>query len=275
MRHNVQRTVLRGWAFIRPLALAMVVSIATGAMACNANPAGPTDVEPPDRGGIEGLVPFNDQPWSGLTTAGWRYLLRTSARNANIVTDATAPASPPDVLRIVFTPGMPRDTEPGVHWVRLPATREVYTSWWLKLSANWTSSPAGAVKMTFLHASPDGRGQVYAALGESTAPHAMIVNTEWAPYGQRFWVPNVTSTPISYNRWYRFDWYVKWPSMPRADDGIMRWWVDRALNGNYGNVAFPADGTGFQQFEFAPTVQRPPSVEQYMYVDHTTIEIRR
>jgi len=56
-----------------------------------------------------------------------------------------------------------------------------------------------------------------------------------------------------------------------AGDGILRWWVDGVLNGAYCNVSFPANGTGFQQFEFAPTIQIPPRAEQYMYIDHTSI----
>jgi hypothetical protein len=229
-------------------------------------PTAMTPLEP-----ASGPARVTDQPWDSLTANGWNYLRRTSSKDADIVTDATAPSSPPHVLRITFTPGMSRDTEPGVHWTRLPEPREVHASWWVKLSANWTPSPAGAAKLTFLHTGPDGQGQVYTALGGASAPHSMVVNTEWAPYGQRFWEPNVTTSPIAYNRWYRVEWYVKWESVPRAGDGILRWWIDGVLNGDYRNVRFPDEGTGFQQFEFAPTVQKPPPADQYMYIDHTAI----
>jgi hypothetical protein len=204
----------------------------------------------------------------------WSYLRRTGSKDADIVVDPTAPLSPPHVLRIIFTPDMTRDTDPGVHWIGLPGPREVRASWWVKVSANWIASPAGAAKMTFLHAQPDGQGQVYTALAGSSAPHSVIVNTEWAPYTQRIWEPNVAKSPIGYGRWYRIDWYAKWESNPSAVDGILRWWVDGVLNGEYSDVRFPAGGDGFQQFEFAPTVQQPPPAEQHMYIDHTSIETR-
>jgi len=271
----VQHSIQQGWpVFIRACVLAMLVGVVAVAGACEANPVGPTQKEPADTSNQldpQRFVLFNEQPWNALTAMGWSYLRRTSSKDADIVTDATAPASPPHVLRITFTPGMSRDTEPGVHWIRLPGPREIHAFWWVKLSTNWTPSPAGAAKMTFLHPGPDGQGQVYTALGGSSAPHSMIVNTEWAPYGQKFWEPNVTPSPITYDHWYRVEWYVKWESMPRAGNGILRWWVDGVLNGEYGNVSFPVGGTGFQQFEFAPTIQKPPPAEQYMYIDHTSI----
>src|SRR5688572_7330230 len=258
-------------ALARHYALATIIGVVIAGPACSDTPVGPSPETAGPNGGESGLVPLNDQPWTGLTTMGWGYQQRTSAKRADIVMDATAPSSPPHVLRMIFTPTMSRDTEPGVHWIQLPTPREIQASWSVKLSANWTPSPAGAAKMTFLHVWPNGLGQVYSALGESSSPHSMVVNTEWAPYGQKFWVPNVATTHIVYNRWYRIDWYLKWESMSGAGDGVLRWWVNGELNGNHGDVRCPVRGTGFEQCEFAPTVQRPPSAEQYMYVDHTTI----
>lgn len=228
----------------------------------------------PSAGGEDDLDSLNDQSWNQVTGGGWNYLRRSSSKDGDIVVDSTAPFSPPNVLRIVFTPDMRRDHEPSVYWIPLPKVKEVRTVWWIKLSPNWTPSPAGGGKMTFLHAWPNGQGQVYTAFHGSQAPHWIIVNTEWAPYGQKIWAPNVSRTQISYNRWYGIDWYVKWESSPGAGDGILRWWVDGKLNGEYTDVEFPVNGIGFQQFEFAPTLQNPPPADQYMYVDHTGISAR-
>jgi len=97
------------------------------------------------------------------------------------------------------------------------------------------------------------------------------VNTEWTPYGQKIWDPNVTLTPITYGRWYRIEWYMRWESLPGASDGVIRWWVNGTLNGDYRSVRFPIGG--FSQFEFAPTLQKPPPEEQYMYVSHTYVSV--
>ncbi len=218
------------------------------------------------------LVAENDQRWDRLDGSSWSYLRRAGSKDDEIAFDHGAPFSPPEVLKIIFTPDMGRDTEPGVHWIPLPNAAEVYATWWIKLSSNWTPGPAGGGKISFLHVTPDGRGQVYSNIGGSDAPHRININTEWAPYGQKFWEPNEKTTPIRYGRWYRIDWHVKWPA-PGERTGSMRWWVDRALNGEYTDVRFP-DGAGFQQFEFAPTLQVPPPAEQYMYIDHTSVSVR-
>jgi hypothetical protein len=216
-----------------------------------------------------GFVPVSDQPWSLLTGLGWNYLRRTASKNSDIAVDAAAPLSPASVLRMIFTTDMAPDSEPGVHWIGLsPRPSELYVGWWMKVSQNWKCSPAGCGKITFAWA-PDGQGQVYSNLGGSVAPHRININTEWAPYGQHFWEPNVSTTPIVYNTWYRIEWYLKYASSTSAADGVMRWWVNGVLNGDYANVRYP--GCCFQQFEFAPTLQNPPPAEQYMYIDHTRV----
>ena len=214
---------------------------------------------------------LSEQPWNTLGENSWSYLLRSSSIDAEVVDDRAAPFSPPHVLRIAFTPDMPRDSEPSVHWTSLPPSREVYAEWWIKLSPNWTTSPIGAGKMTFLWAA-EGIGQVFTHLGGPAGQHHVQVNTEWAPYGQHFWEPNVAATSITYGRWYHIGWYARWSSREVVNDGILRWWVDGELNGDYANVFFPQ--CCFQQFEFAPTRQIPPDRIEYMYVDHTLVRAR-
>jgi len=227
-----------------------------------------------------GFRAINDQPWSLLTGSGWNYLRRTASVDAGIVPDLTAPRSPADVLRIVFTTDMIHDTEPGVHWISLSGVREIYTVWWMKVSPNWQSSPAGAGKITFLFT--NGAGQVYTGLyhqggSPSTGwvpgpPYRIGVNTEWAPYGQAVWLPNATTTFINPGEWHRVEAYYRWETTPgTSGDGIIRWWVDGVLNGNYTNVHYPA--ASFTEFQFAPTLQNPPTAEQYMYLDHTYVSI--
>jgi hypothetical protein len=231
----------------------------------------PTAVTPIDPLPVAGTR-VADQPWDVLIGKGWNYLRRTSSKDAAIVVDPTAPLSPPNVLQIIFTPDMRRDTEPGVNWTQLASTTgELSIKWAMKLSRNWSTSPAGGGKIAFLLA-PDGEGQVYINIGGSTPPHRINVNTEWAPYGQRVWEPNITSTPVNYDQWYQIEWYARWATGPSADDGLVRWSVNGVVNGEHRNVRFPA--CCFQQFEFAPTRQLPPRGEEYLYIDHTSITAR-
>lgn len=222
-------------------------------------PGGPALNEPP------GFRAVTEQPWTGMHENGWNYLRRTSSKHDDICMDNATRKS---ALRIIFTRDMKPNTEPSVHWIGLPLPRAVYAAWWVELSPNWTPSPAGGGKISFLH-TPDA--QVYINVGGPRAPHRINVNTEWAPYGQKFWEPNVTTTPITYGRWFRIEWYLQWESSPQAGDGVIRWWVNGVLNGDHRNVHYPIGGFG--QFEFAPTRQNPPPQEQYMYVGHTYVSI--
>jgi len=218
---------------------------------------------------------FREQPWTRMGEDGWQYLRRSSSKDDSIENDDTAPASPPHVLRIVFTPDMKPNTGPSVHWTALDHVKEVYTGWWMKLSPNWSCSPAGCGKITFLFT--DGAGQVYTNVYHSAEsdgpPYRIGVNTEWAPYGQQIWYPNVTTTPVSPGEWHRIEFYYRWETTPGAsNDGIIRWWVDGKVNGEYQNVHYP--GSSFIELQYAPTLQNPPPAEQYMYVDHTSVGVR-
>ena len=221
----------------------------------------------------------NDQPWNLLTGNSWNYLRRTGTVDDDIVADGLAPFSASNVLRIIFTAGCCTNAEPGVHWMSLPTVPEIYTGWWMKLSPNW--EPNG--KITFLWTN-NGTGQVYTNLYPPCSypevcsptlqgpPYKIGANTEWAPYGQQVWYPNVTTTWVTPGTWYRVEFYYRWETVPGSSgDGIIRWWVNGVLNGNYTNVHYP-NAAGFQQFEFAPT-RLQVTAEQYMYIDHTYVSV--
>jgi hypothetical protein len=222
---------------------------------------------------VPGLARFNEQAWDEINGEGWSYLRRRASKDSDIVTDETSPISASNALRIIFTPDMGRDGEPGVHWIALPAVREVYAAWSVKWSPNWTCSPAGCGKIAFLRSRGEGVVYInYGDFGRTPNPKTISLNTHWAPYGDRVWPANRTLTTIAPGAWYRIGWYCKYPSSLSGADGIMRWWVNGTLNGEYTDVRFPYGG--LTQFEFAPTLQNPPPVEQYMFIDHTLISIR-
>jgi len=219
-----------------------------------------------------GLTTINDQPWNQMIGNGWDYLRRSSSKDDTIMSDPTAPFSAPNDLRIVFTPDMAPNTGPSVHWLGLNHVKEIYTGWWMKLSPNWSCSPAGCGKITFLFT--DGYGQVYTNVYHNATsdapPYRIGVNTEWAPYGQQIWYPNVSTTGINPDEWHRVEVYYRWETTPGVSgDGIVRWWVDGTLNGDYRTVHYPA--SSFIELQYAPTLQNPPPAEQYMYIDHTHV----
>jgi hypothetical protein len=222
-----------------------------------------------------GFVQVNDQPWNLLTGNGWNYLRRSASKNADIVTDSAAPLSPSNLLRMIFTTDMGSNHEPGVHWLGLSGIKEIYTGWWIKVSPNWQCSPAGCGKMTFLFA-PSG-ANVYTTLLNPDAsqgpPFRVGLRPQWGGYDLNL-LPNVATTLIGPGDWHRIEFYYKWETTPGVSgDGIIRWWVDGVLNGNHTNIRYPADN-GFTEFQYAPTLQNPPTAEMYLYLDHTRVSRR-
>ena len=225
-----------------------------------------------------GMVPFNNQPWDALTGNGWNYLRRSATVDSTIVTNSAAPLSASKELQITYTAGCCQDAEPGVHWLSVPYVKEIFTGWFVKLSSNWIPNPAGGGKITFLFT--DVGGQVYTNYYHPSsdgsvqgAPYRIGANTEWAPYGQKIWLPNVTTTWINPGEYHRIEFYYKWETTPGVSgDGIIRWWVDGILNGNHTTVHYPA--ARFMEFQIAPTVQYAGPQNRQMFIDHAYVSIR-
>ena len=104
-------------------------------------------------------------------------------------------------------------------------------------------------------------------------PYKITATTNWAPDGPQVWYPNVAASRINPGEWHRVEFYYRWETTPGVSgDGIIRWWVDGTLNGNHTTVHYPSQ-RGFQEFQFAPTVETAPPAEQYMYIDHTHVSV--
>lgn len=213
-----------------------------------------------------GLKVVRDTDWTFLD---WGYLRRSGSLDAALGSDAKAPHSPPSILCIPFSPSMRPDSAPTVHWTTLEKSREAYAGWFQKMSSNWTPSPAGAGKIAFFHFV--GGGQFYVNTHGTVTPHVISVNTEYAPYGQRFWMPNRADVRVGYDRWAQIEVYAKSSSAPGVDDGMIQWWVNAELVGEY-RLVVPAEG--FEQFEFSPTRQTVPTTIQYLWIDHTRVAVR-
>jgi hypothetical protein len=262
----------------RELVIALALSLAlVGRPAAIHSPPNPWPNEPP------WLSEFDNQPWDNLTgaqpwgawTEPWSWQTRASSMDPSIVEDPTAPFSPLNVLQMIFTPDMGYGREPSVHWIALPPTTEIYTGWWLKLSPNWTCAlNEWCTHVTYLFAQNED-GQVYTGLfhpsgDQAGPPYRVGANTEWAPYNTNRLLPNVDTTWVNADEWHRIEFFYRWETSPDAGDGIIRWWVDGVLNGNYTDVHYPQT-RGFIEFQLAPTFGTPLET-QYMFVDHTYLK---
>ena len=202
-----------------------------------------------------GDVPIPGSPgWSIVygvppgPTRGW----------VRLVSDSTAPVSPPHVYDFVYPKGMVEGTAPGT--VYYPASRygimahlplpssarelssadAVYVAFWWKPSAPFDFGPNGN-KIAFLfNGGGDGGGQQFLILMPDGRLHVL---PEY-PGDFRWRRPNVNATAVTLGAWHQIEWYAQ------LSTGTLKWWLDGVLQGSHTDVRNPHS---FDMFQFSPT----------------------
>jgi len=185
------------------------------------------------------------------------------------------------VLEIRFI-GTDRDTGPGTHHADFAAKKEIYAEWWMKLSSNWTCSPAGCGKTHFFF--PPSGGDMYSGIYCLQAPVGCEPNDsafkiggqlQWPPYAGNHMFTNIgVNSRIQRNQWVKIAHYLKWETTPgKSKDGIWRGWVNGTLNINYTDRTFP-ELVGIVDFQFSMTRQFPVKLDERAWIDHTIVRGR-
>jgi hypothetical protein len=243
----------------------------------------------------QALPLLTHNPWAvvapdGGNINGWytnKYDI--SVADPRIVSDAGAPGGDTTIVEIAFNGLDNIDATPAKLWAVFAASKEVYTEWWIKVSANWSSDPAGAGKMHYLWPTAAvGGGNYYSGIlcagtpfgtcaSKTTTPLVVGMWIQWTgaapdnqPYGDFMRMPNVTTTTFLRNQWVKVAFYTKQESTPGSSrDGIIRWWVNDILNGNYPALSTPS--ADFNLFEFAPYKQDPVAQAEFLWIADTVI----
>jgi hypothetical protein len=209
-------------------------------------PPGAWPNEPP------GMTLVSEEPFNALVESGWNIVQRqtTNGSGVSIGSDATAPASPANVLTMKYAAGYVAGSEPGAEYLGLgtPAS-EVFVGFWWKASNPWQFHPSGVNKIAFLFSAVDN---IYIMMyNDGSGPPTIQVEPQLLNDVRRL-APNVTATPVTLGVWHRIEWYVKYSTTLTSGDGIVKWWVDGVLQGVYSNLQMPA-AAGFVECTIAPT----------------------
>lgn len=221
---------------------------------------------PPPSGGIwpnepAGYVTLSDQAWGALSSLGWFHQNRGAS--SFITTDLSAPLSSATVLAHSYPNGFSGGVEPAVDWYPLPSNfKEGYVGMWWKPSESWQNHPSNVNKIFFIFGSAGHIIPVMYGTGGGT--FQLRVAPEWG--GWSWLTPNVGSGNITLGQWHRIEVYFK----QQTSGGIIRWWMDGNLIGNYTNVSFPSS-MQFEELQIAPTwggVGGTKSKQDYFWFDH-------
>jgi Big-like domain-containing protein len=218
-----------------------------------------------------GFTVITDLAENSVTGGGWQDAYPGSGL-VNIISDATAPLSPQNVLQFLYPIGFMAGAAPATIFYEQPEiiTKELYVGFWWKPSDPFQSDVSGVSKIAFCF-SQAGNGQMYIMMEGAAAPHHLIVSAAFLGYGDaRNLLPNVNDPDVTLGAWHRIEWYAKYGS---GANGIVKFWLDGLLVGNYTDVVFPND-VGFDQFQFSPTFGGITSVKtenDYFWYDHVHI----
>lgn len=193
-----------------------------------------------------GSTLLSDHSFTSVAGDGWA----TNSGALTIVSDGSAPQSPSSVLQMSFPPGLQGGTSPGAVYFPLGTTyREMYMGFWWKASTNWEGGAmGGGQKISFFQ--PTGSWNLVMLLNPDHTisvyfPNDSQVNNcnlspSWGDCpGTRQLYGGVWNPQVSFGVWHRIETYVKMSSSTTSQDGIIRWWIDGNLAGNFTTVNFP------------------------------------
>lgn len=134
---------------VAALARSAVILVASGA--CTGDPTGSIPME----GAAPAAVTATHAPagYTSLTALsctvvaepGWT--LQLTGGTFRSITDATSPDATPGACELTYPQGFVDGRAPATYWTPIPGVKNLYVSYWSKLSANFSGHPVGFKQM--------------------------------------------------------------------------------------------------------------------------------
>jgi hypothetical protein len=214
-----------------------------------------------------GSTAISDWSFNALTGSGWN--INNGNGNATIQNDSSAPFSPSNVGQWRYPNGFTGGKSPAVMYYSLPSSfKEGYVGLWWKPSNPWQSHSSNVNKIYFLFGNV---GHIIPVMyGSQGGPYQLRIAPEWSSW--TWLTPNINNVPVTLGVWHKIELYFK-SSTSGGANGIIRWWMDGTLIGDYANVWFPSD-IEFEEFQIAPTwggIGGVKTETDYFWFDHIHI----
>lgn len=200
---------------------------------------------------------ITDWSFDNLVGDGW-----SNDGGLSIVTDGTAPMSPPNVVDFYYPIGFPAGVGPGTVFHQLPPTNKLYIGYWWKPSKPWQGHPSNVNKISFemgnsnnliqtMWGAGNGPFRLMNTLEFPTVDNSHIGNGYGDSPGSWNLFGNASECDVTLGQWHRVEIMYMRSTSQTSRDGVLKWWLDGVLCGSYTDVNFPSEI--FTQFEFAPT----------------------
>jgi hypothetical protein len=186
------------------------------------------------------LPTIADNSFSVLNGNGWD-LLDNTLGLVTLGSDPNAPLSPPSVLQYLYPIGFGGGTGPGAESIDLPSVKSVYVGTWWKVSNPWQGHPTNVNKVEIFF--PAEGGDIYMVMyGTPGGPYELRVIPQFHNMPSNWMLPNVNHVPVTLGVWHRVEWLMIYNTTSSPPNGVIRWWLDGKLLGDYSNVQFPSTG---------------------------------
>lgn len=219
-----------------------------------------------------GLTQARARDFDSLEASGW--YIGSTTENKSIESDATAPKSPPSVLRHTYPAGFSGGTAGTSLGTGGLSAAKLYVCFNVYWSPNWQNHPTGENKIAFAVIEDFGGGgePTFLTMRTDEGRSVKVVN-------QGSGVARLFSNGggVSLGKWHQVEVYLVSNSDASLSDGQMYLWVDGVLVESATDVKFWSDPSSqgkFNTFKFEPTWGGlGGTVSEDMYIQHDAVYI--
>jgi len=234
-----------------------------------------------------GSTTLLDHNFSTALGSGMTDYYNSRNRPGALQADGTAPVSPSNCFVSYITPGSNTGgTELG--WASGPVYDDLFVGMSWRTNAQFEGRPQG--NKTFFMRGPGGDGLPNRTNGVFLFNNASLVGGQgvsiFSPNTGNLnnqhitgssdpgvpIFPNVGNGTLTRGTWYKIQAYMKKSTNVSSQDGILRWWINGVLVGNYTNLNYPG---GFNEWLWSETWDGTPnftvSVQWEHWLDHLYI----
>lgn len=208
-----------------------------------------------------GYTLVSQNEWNSKSALNWHDI--SDPGDATILTDATAPYSPSNVLEQLYPAAMTDDqSSVSIQWISV-SQRKLYCAFWIKFSSNFYGHPVGTNKL--IHHVVGGSNHCYSMVSAGSSDPLVpilamqgtvsngVKSTGGAAIDQTLpHMPGSVGLTISRNAWHHYEYIIIGNTNATAD-GSLDMWIDGLKTHEIRNVQFSAGAATHAEVKMDPT----------------------